>query len=299
MVQSNIKSIIKSSILMLVMFLCVSLSDMSVAVAVSHSVKHPAKHAVAHAALKNKKKPMHKHVHAYAHQHLSLHKKNKTIVSAAASIHSDPVLNNISPGLMSSLGTRMVGFVRNTIAKLRYTAYKLGGTHFDTSNGIYILDCSDYVDHLLEAANPAAYSSLVNSSGSDKPTSEHYYHFFTGLTYQKRHYWNKIDAVKELQPGDILVFRNQKNSRTGVLGHVMVVMKKPVRDEDSFIVRVTDSASVGHSQDTRLPHTSGIGIGTMQLKINPETGHPSAYAWKLGASWEKHVNFAMARPLGH
>ena len=291
---------IKSSVLMLVMFLYASLSCIPMAGAVSYSAKHVKKHPVAHVALKNKKKPVHKHLPVHAHQQLSLQKKNKTMVSAAALTHSDSVsTNHTSPGLMSSLGTRMVVFVRNTIATLRYTAYKLGGTHFDTSNGIYILDCSDYVDHLLEAANPAAYSSLVNSSGSDKPTSEHYYHFFTGLTYQKRHYWNKIDAVKELQPGDILVFRNQKNSRTGVLGHVMVVMKKPVRTEDSFIVRVTDAASVGHSQDTRLPHTSGIGIGTMQLKINPETGHPSAYAWKLGASWEKHVNFAMARPLGH
>ncbi len=245
-----------------------------------------------------KKHTIHHHPHDIRQRPSKIvtYQKKKTVETV---VISEPVSGVTPPGLMSSLGTRMVEFVHNTISTLRYTAYKLGGTHFDRSNGIYILDCSDYVDHLLQAANPSAYSSLVNSTGSDKPTSEHYYHFFTGLTYKPRHYWNKINSVKELQPGDILVFRNQKNSRTGVEGHVMVVMKKPVRTENSFIVRVTDSASIGHSQDTRLPHTSGIGIGTMQLKINPETGHPSAYAWKLGASWEKHVNFAMARPLGH
>ncbi|MCC2666662.1 MAG: hypothetical protein K0R24_1789 [Gammaproteobacteria bacterium] len=260
---------------------------------ICYSEGHPSS---SHFSLK-KKHVMHHHLQ-HTHPPLSkivkYQKKTKVVT-----VVSKPISIATHPGLMSSIGTRMVEFVHNTISTLRYTAYKLGGTHFDTSNGIYILDCSDYVDHLLQAASPSAYSSLVNSTGSDKPTSEHYYHFFTGLTYKPRHYWNKINSVKELQPGDILVFRNQKNSRTGVEGHVMVVMKKPVRTENSFIVRVTDSASTGHSQDTRSPHTSGIGIGTMQLKINPETGHPSAYAWKLGASWERHVNFAMARPLGH
>lgn len=212
---------------------------------------------------------------------------------------AQPAPATSSPGLMSTLGEHMVQFVHNTISSLRYTAYKLGGTHFDSSNGIYIVDCSDYVDHLLQVANPAAYLSLVNSSGSEKPTSEHYYHFFTGLTYKPRHYWNKVENVNQLQPGDILVFRNKKNSHTGVSGHVMVVMNKPTRTQNAFLVRVTDSASSGHSQDTRLPHTSGIGIGTMQIKVNPDTGQPSAYAWKLGSPFEKHVNFAMARPLGY
>jgi hypothetical protein len=191
----------------------------------------------------------------------------------------------------------MVQFVHSTISTLRYTAYKLGGTHFDSSKGVYIIDCSDYVDHLLQVSNPLAYHSLVNSTGTDKPTTAHYYDFFTGLTYKPKHYWNKVDYVNELQPGDILVFRNTKNSHTGVSGHVMVVMNKPTKIQNAFIVRVTDSASSGHSQDTRLPHTSGIGIGTMQIKVDPDTGEPSAYAWKLGSTFEHHVNFAMARPI--
>ncbi|MCD6039685.1 MAG: hypothetical protein K0S27_1085 [Gammaproteobacteria bacterium] len=245
------------------------------------------------------------HTHRYStkcrpSQHATPHHKHR-VRSPASRQQIQKLTIPISlptPGLISKLGTRMVQFVHSTISTLRYTAYKWGGTHFDSSHGIYIVDCSDYVDHLLQVSNPSAYNSLVNSSGSDKPTSEHYYHFFTGLTYKRRHYWNKVENVKELQPGDILVFRNKKNSHTGVSGHVMVVMNKPIRIQDAFLVRVTDSASSGHSQDTRLPHTSGIGIGTMQLKVNPDTGQPSAYAWKLGSPFERHVNFAMARPVG-
>lgn len=239
--------------------------------------------------------------HHRIHKHTArLHPKTSSQQPKVKAVSAETRASAVSsPGLMSTLGEHMVQFVHNTISSLRYTAYKLGGTHFDRSNGIYIVDCSDYVDHLLQVANPSAYLSLVNSTGSEKPTSEHYYHFFTGLTYKPRHYWNKVENVNQLQPGDILVLRNKKNSHTGVSGHVMVVMNKPTRTPNAFLVRVTDSASSGHSQDTRLPHTSGIGIGTMQIKVNPGTGQPSAYAWKLGSSFEKHVNFAMARPIGY
>jgi len=257
----------------------------------SYAGKHP-RH-VRHARHKVRHHTIHKHAARLHLKSPQQHPLEVAAVSPGVTAATPP------PSLMSTLGEHMVQFVHSTISTLRYTAYKLGGTHFDSSNGIYIVDCSDYVDHLLQVANPSAYLSLVNSSGSGKPTSEHYYHFFTGLTYKPRHYWNKVENVNQLQPGDILVFRNKKNSHTGVSGHVMVVMNKPTRTQNAFLVRVTDSASSGHSQDTRLPHTSGIGIGTMQIKVNPDTGQPSAYAWKLGSPFEKHVNFAMARPIGH
>ncbi len=265
--------------------------------------QHPVKRPVHHVVKKTRHvkttahKTVHKHqTHSRTH-HARTHTRHHSTIARAALQDSIEEAEQPAHGLMSSIGEHMVRFVHNTISTLRYTAYKLGGTHFDRSKGVYIIDCSDYVDHLLQVSNPAAYSSLVHSTGSDKPTTEHYYHFFTGLTYKPRHYWNKIDYVKELQPGDILVFRNNKNSHTGVSGHVMVVMNKPTRIQDAFMVRVTDSASSGHSQDTRLPHTSGIGIGTMKIKVDPDTGEPSAYAWKLGSTFEHHVNFAMARPI--
>jgi cell wall-associated NlpC family hydrolase len=214
-------------------------------------------------------------------------------------INELPANNKNNSTFISSITQRVVGLVHSTIATLRYTAYKLGGTRFDRTKGIYVLDCSDYVDHILKAAYPAAYLSLVHSSGSDKPTTEHYYDFFTRLSNNSQHHhWNKVDEVSALQPGDILVFRRANRGRAGMNGHVMVVMNKPIQIQDAFIVKVADSASSRHSQDTRLPHTSGIGIGKMQLKVDPESGQPLAYAWRLGSTWEKHVNFAMARPIG-
>lgn len=274
----------------------------------AHAVTAPQKtKSVHHAPVKHTRPVQHtkaKRAQPVHHaKHRATHQRKSHVLVHRSHTHaqSQPNLANLtpapSPSLFSSWGTRMVQFVHSTISSLRYSAYKLGGTHFDNSKGIYIVDCSDYVDHLLAVSNPLAYHSLVHSTGSDKPTTAHYYDFFTGLTYQPKHYWNKVDFVKELQPGDILVFRNTRQSHTGVGGHVMVVMNKPTKVQNTFMVRVTDSASSGHSQDTRLPHTSGIGIGTMQIQVNPETGEPSGYAWKLGSTIEHHVNFAMARPV--
>lgn len=217
-----------------------------------------------------------------------------TCFAASENIATSSTKTNSEESLTMSIEQRLVAFVHKTVDTLRYSAYKLGGTRFDTKRGVYVLDCSDYVDHILHAIYPKAYSSLVASSGSDKPTSEHYFDFFTGLEDEPSHYWNKVDNAVKLQPGDILVFRNKDDDDAG--GHVMVVMGKPKRTANSVALRVADSAPVGHSHDTRSRHVSGIGIGTMLLKVNPRTGQPYAYAWKIGSSWNQDVNFAMARP---
>src|SRR6185437_7212057 len=88
------------------------------------------------------------------------------------------VSSQTKKSFLSSIEQRLISFVHKTVATVRYTAYKLGGSHFDTLHGIYILDCSTYIDNILEAIHPNAYTSLMNSSGSEKPTTKEYYNFF-------------------------------------------------------------------------------------------------------------------------
>jgi len=190
----------------------------------------------------------------------------------------------------------LVEFVDKTVYNLNYSSYRLGGGRFDTSHGIYVVDCSRFVDSVLSRVYPAAYSNLVNASGADRPASQHYYDFFSDLSPVGNDvHWNKVEKIGQLRPGDILVFRYRK-PRGQAQGHVMVVMDKPRVAENGWIVRVADSAPIRHSADTRQPHESGIGIGSLLLKPSP-TGKPAAYAWEMGGSWRKNVKFAMARPL--
>lgn len=190
----------------------------------------------------------------------------------------------------------IVDFVDNTVYNLNYSSYRLGGGRFDTSNGIYVVDCSRFVDSVLSRVYPAAYSNLVDASGANRPASQHYFDFFSDLSpVENDVHWNKVEKVGQLRAGDILVFRYKK-PRGKVQGHVMVIMDKPRAAENAWLVRVADSAPVRHSADTRQRHESGIGIGTLLLKSSP-SGKPAAYAWGMGSSWRSNVKFAMARPL--
>jgi len=236
----------------------------------------------------------------------SLHKQQRHAVAkhvkkvASHTLVSSYVAKNQhkpSLELVTSIGHNLVDFVQKTVSTVSYSAYKLGGSYFDIARGVYIVDCSRYVDRLLKLVNPKAYSSLVSYTGADTPTSQHYYDFFIGLEEDPSHFWRVVDNVEKLQPGDILVFR-YKNHRGGVTGgHVMIVMSKPLRDKNTFLVRIADSAPTRHSQDTRQSHDSGIGIGSLLLKANPITGQPSAYAWGIDSYWNYHVDVAMARPV--
>ena len=225
-------------------------------------------------------------------------------VASAKPLNHDLAMVNLTnfkssfPGnMMSSVKKDMVDFVEKTVDNLHYSSYKLGGKRFDPARGVYILDCSNFVDNVLQNVYPDAYSNLVNSVGADNPASQHYFNFFHDLTDESDGHWNKINNVEKLQPGDILVFRykNSRGAETG--GHVMVVMEKPERASDVYFVRVADSAPSRHSEDTRQLNESGIGIGTLLLKANPKTGQPSAFAWGVNGYWNKNVKFAMARPI--
>lgn len=259
------------------------------------------------------KKSKQQHVAKKAKQHITQHKKKKARPLASQSrrktkpktIVKKSLPNRAPPkaqiaeeedGIVASLEHRLVEFVRKTVTTLRYSAYKLGGSKFDTSRGIYILDCSNYVDHILKTIHPRAYSKLVASSKSDIPTSDDYYHFFTKLPDRPSYYWNPVEDVSSLLPGDILVFR-KKNKYGEIGGHVMIVMEKPVREKDVFWLRIADSAPFRHSLDTRMARVSGIGIGTFLVKVNPKTFQPAAYAWTASSRWKQNVIFAMARPV--
>lgn len=196
----------------------------------------------------------------------------------------------------SSAEKKLASFAHQTVDTLHYSSYKYGGRRFDPEKGIYQVDCSRYVDNLLNQANPSAFYTLARWSGSESPTSEHYYQFFNRLSNGSGNQWRKVENGQNLQAGDILVFRYLSSHGRAAGGHVMVVMDKSKVRDDVVAVRVADSAAAGHSEDTRGFRKSGVGIGTLLLKINPHSGQPYAFAWRTDAPWRQNVNIAMGRP---
>ncbi len=281
------------------------------------TVTHKTSH---HHAVHSKKKSSHHHVKSKKKSHHVQQQTKKEVVDnddnddyaqndlpwaqeykdLAPQDSNDLIQNSALKSLISSndkTNKPIADLAVKTVETLQYSKYRFGGKRFDPTKGVYVLDCSNFVDHLLEKASPNAYSSLVDATGANTPASFHYYNFFSELSDDPDNYWNKVDDIAQLQPGDILVFRykNRHGFQTG--GHVMVVMNKPVKNENVFMIRVADSAPSGHSEDTRPTNTSGIGIGTLLLKASEKTGKPSAFAWGLDGYWNRNVNIAMARPV--
>lgn len=257
---------------------------------------------------KSKTTATHKTHHVSHHTRSTKVSKHKTKSHTAtkspastATADTDSQVNGLTStsttALTSSNWTqKLADFAHQTVDNLRYSSYRYGGTRFDVQRGIYQLDCSHYVDNLLNQTNPNAYYTLAHSTGSPHPSSEHYYKFFNRLSAEPSSEWHKIEDSQQLQTGDILVFRYLSSRGRSAGGHVMVVMNKSVLKQDVVAVQVADSASAGHSQDTRGPRKSGVGIGTLLLKVDARTGQPYAYAWRTDAPWKQNVSIAMGRP---
>lgn len=259
---------------------------------VNTHIKH-AKKTLRHSIVKNKH---HKVGRKYLVNKNSQPTNSLTLSAIPHYALLDPKIAAI-PDTSTSGEEKLVHFVSETVASLKYSVYKLGGTRIDITRGIYIVDCSTYIDHILKIIYPNAYASFVNWSGSEKPTTHDYYDFISDLDDKPKHYWSSVDEVEQLRAGDVLVFRYKNNSGNETGGHVMIVMDKPGHDGDIYWVKVADSAAMGHSQDTRQNRVSGVGIGTLLLKVNPKTYQPAAFAWTMNSHWQRNVNFAMARPL--
>jgi hypothetical protein len=247
-----------------------------------------------------------KHIKHTKHKATSKkHRTTKEVISISApTATATPITVPVSsyvPSTSHLASEQLLNWVHKTALKVRYSHYKFGGTNFNPSAGVYELDCSGYVNQLLSNAAPYAYRNIVNGSGSYKPTSKDYYVFFDRLPARKmQHDWYKVPQVKQLSPGDILVFQYKHfwGKRAG--GHVMVVVSHAVaagKLSNTYLVRVADSALGGHSNDTRKPHASGIGIGTLMIKVSMLSGKAYAYAWRVDAPWRYNMRLAMGRPI--
>ncbi len=156
-------------------------------------------------------------------------------------------------------------------------------TYIDETNGTYEYDCSGFVGYALSRADPCAMSVLLHKRPD---AGNFYYHFIQFGPSPGSGGWMSVSTPSELRPGDIIVWLKPDESDAKSTGHIMIVAgtpgPNPERDGE-ILVRVIDSTTSPHADDTRKPGQTGLGKGTIGIMTGP-SGHPSGYYWRGGVS---------------
>lgn len=166
----------------------------------------------------------------------------------------------------------------------------------DGHTGLYLTDCSCFINYLLYYVATKHYKEVYDAYGDRSirppvPRAHNYWAFFkalqSGAIHSKR--WRRVTNIATLRPGDLLAWslvdsRNQRILPTEQLaedtGHVMIVAAVPQPAEDgSYLVPVYDSSSVSHfdfNSTKKKVNRDGVGEGRIKIFVNGE-GTPTGY----------------------
>jgi hypothetical protein len=169
-------------------------------------------------------------------------------------------------------GETLAGAAEDLLSKVKETHYR-HETEVDTVSGVYNLDCSGFVDLLLKQFAPRQFAALPVEPGHARPRAATYYELIHGLTQHPLPGWVPVQKLAEAQPGDIIAWELSAAAPSDT-GHVAIVAEAPVQvASDLYQVTVYDSSRIPHDNDSRREGTSGVGKGTITIRVNQQ-GEP-------------------------
>jgi hypothetical protein len=188
-----------------------------------------------------------------------------------------------------------LGHIAETLTHTEYTH----GLSVNEHTGVYAFDCSGLVHWVLRRAAPKA-AAMTQRGLSGRPLARDYYRSIAILPPGKvRQGWRRIERVEDAEPGDVVAWIKPALIKSPNTGHVAFIAQPPVRvagDTNAFLIRVIDSTSLLHDDDTRQGG-SGFGLGTILLMADAATGAPVEYGW-VGLKWRTFATeIAIGRPI--
>lgn len=191
--------------------------------------------------------------------------------------------------------SQVVQQANSILLNLKITRYS-HKTEVDEKKGIYILDCSSLACYILGKVAPNALAAVQVDSGHNHARAKNFYDTFSSSPIAKgRNGWMRIIKIMETEPGDFIAWRKNTFVRRGNTGHVVIVLQKPVMEENGNVrLVVMDASRSGHSRDTRKKGESGVGVGVMWFKVD-EHGAPKGVLWSSRAKTIKYYPIAIGR----
>ncbi len=176
-------------------------------------------------------------------------------------------------------------------------------TQIDEAAGRFDFDCSAMAAWVLSRATPVAHQTVMEKNGVGRPVAANYHDVIARApTDHAAGGWQRIPRIEDVRPGDVLAWRRPPSVLSTNTGHVAFVVGKPRRiapGRNYFEVRVADSTSVLHLDDSReKPRHSGFGYGTMSFGVDPKTHQGLSYGWMGGATpWYPKTEIEFGRPV--
>jgi hypothetical protein len=168
--------------------------------------------------------------------------------------------------------------IRTTLIDSRYQP----ATQVRVKDGVYHWDCSGMAAWILRRTAPTALRSLA----STRPVARDFASAIARAPATRaRGGWQRIDNIADVMPGDVFAWRRpeglppRKRKNTG---HVGFVLEQPLPVPEipgAWAVRIVDSTSSYHQDDSRsMDPDGGFGIGTL-LFIADDSGRVISYGW--------------------
>jgi hypothetical protein len=182
----------------------------------------------------------------------------------------------------------------NTLQQTDYSYVE----NIDVDLGVYDCDCSQFANFVLSRVAPDHYEIVLAAAGEPVPRAFDYYDFFSALTPESAGGWRRVDFLGDAGRGDMISWRFPKLREGHDTGHVLFVAETPVlEDSGNFAVRVYDSASEPHFDDTRGTGpgqpASGVGSGFINFIVDG-TGRPTAFQFSPNPGSDQFTSLPIA-----
>ncbi len=167
------------------------------------------------------------------------------------------------------------------LATMKDTVYQ-HTTDIDESAGEYHCDCSGLVGWILKKELPQHYKAVEFPAKFRRPRACEFEDAFAAAptSPQPGKLWMKIETVADARPGDLIAWKKDPMPATGSTGHIVIVDAAPWKvADDIYAVTIIDSTTGPHDNDTRKADETGVGRGTIFIKVD-SAGRPISRAGK-------------------
>jgi hypothetical protein len=180
------------------------------------------------------------------------------------------------PAAPTRAGKQVVALLTQIRSTLRESRYQ-HTTEVRARDGVYLWDCSGMTAWILKRAAPIAQRRL-----GGRPVARDFARVIADAPVDRgRGGWRRIVAIADVMPGDVFAWQRPRGLPSKNTGHVGFVLGRPVPVPGlpgGWAVRIADSSSFTHQDDTRSDPAGGFGMGTMTFLVDAQ-GRVTHYGW--------------------